>query len=142
MSQALQFAQDLKLGHYMKIPPRPMFMCQVVATVVAGTVQLAVQEWMFANIKDICDDNQRSDLSCPHNQVFFTASAVWCVVMGPFLFYLNAVVDRPFRVGVSLDQIDSSAMARFTISNFTQLLSERSCLFPSGYGNDDDLIRG
>jgi hypothetical protein len=26
---ALQFTDDFKLGHYMKIPPRPMFWCQV-----------------------------------------------------------------------------------------------------------------
>jgi OPT oligopeptide transporter protein len=35
----------MKLGHYMKVPPRTMFWCQVVATIVAGTVQLVVQEW-------------------------------------------------------------------------------------------------
>lgn len=50
MVQALQFTSDFKLGHYMKIPPRPMFWCQVVATIIAGTVQLAVQAWMFGNI--------------------------------------------------------------------------------------------
>jgi hypothetical protein len=45
MSQALQFASDMKLGHYMKVPPRTMFLCQIVATVVAGTTQLGVQQW-------------------------------------------------------------------------------------------------
>lgn len=29
MKQALSFLQDFKLGHYMKIPPRTMFMAQV-----------------------------------------------------------------------------------------------------------------
>lgn len=29
MSQALTFLADFKLGHYMKIPPRTMFMAQV-----------------------------------------------------------------------------------------------------------------
>ncbi|OJT15535.1 Sexual differentiation process protein isp4 [Trametes pubescens] len=29
MSQAMVFTSDFKLGHYMKIPPRPMFWCQV-----------------------------------------------------------------------------------------------------------------
>ena len=43
MTQALQFTSDFKLGHYMKIPHRPMFWCQIVAMVVAGTVQLGVQ---------------------------------------------------------------------------------------------------
>lgn len=38
---------------YMKISPRPMFWAQVVATIIAGTVQLAVQAWMFSNIKSV-----------------------------------------------------------------------------------------
>lgn len=29
MKQGITFLQDLKLGHYMKIPPRAMFMAQV-----------------------------------------------------------------------------------------------------------------
>lgn len=29
MMQAITFLQDFKLGHYMKIPPRTMFMAQV-----------------------------------------------------------------------------------------------------------------
>jgi hypothetical protein len=31
MSQAIMFLQDFKLGHYMKIPPRSMFIVQVSA---------------------------------------------------------------------------------------------------------------
>ena len=59
---AMQFTADFKLGHYMKIPPRPMFWAQVcsitprldhvrlnslqvIATIIAGTVQLGVQSW-------------------------------------------------------------------------------------------------
>jgi OPT oligopeptide transporter protein len=38
ISMALQFTSDFKLGHYMKIPHRPMFFCQVAATMLAGTV--------------------------------------------------------------------------------------------------------
>lgn len=58
MAQALTFASDMKLGHYMKVPPRPMFWAQVVATVIAGTVQLGVQSWMFTNIPGMCEDDQ------------------------------------------------------------------------------------
>jgi ABC-type antimicrobial peptide transport system ATPase subunit len=85
MVQALQFASDFKLGHYMKsmhigsfklIPISDFFIScsqghvlesgrssnilwtslidvernKVVATVIAGTVQLGVQAWMFTNI--------------------------------------------------------------------------------------------
>ena len=40
MSQALYFIQDLKLGHYMKVPPRTMFWSQVVATIWSVIVQV------------------------------------------------------------------------------------------------------
>lgn len=77
MYQALQFTSDMKLGHYMKVPsvpipsiflspfayysdsPRVMFWAQVIATAVAGTVQLGVQSWIFTNIPDICSANQK-----------------------------------------------------------------------------------
>ncbi|KAG2155226.1 OPT oligopeptide transporter [Suillus bovinus] len=82
MAQALQFAQDFKLGHYMKIPPRTMFFAQVSAAAIAGTVQLAVQAWMFSNIEDICSTTQRDGFICPSTQVFGTASIIWGVI-GP-----------------------------------------------------------
>lgn len=58
MAQALTFTSDFKLGHYMKVPPRTMFWAQVVATIIAGTVQLGVQAWMFTNIPDMCATDQ------------------------------------------------------------------------------------
>ncbi|KLO10879.1 OPT oligopeptide transporter [Schizopora paradoxa] len=82
LTEATMFVQDLKLGHYIKVPPRATFLVQLLATCIAAFVQVGVKEWMFANVKDICQVNQRSDLSCPHNQVFFTASAVWGLI-GP-----------------------------------------------------------
>ncbi|CAA7266324.1 unnamed protein product [Cyclocybe aegerita] len=76
MAQALTFTSDFKLGHYMKIAPRPMFWCQVVATVVAGTVQLGVQAWMFTNIPDMCSPDQRDGFICPSTEVFGAASII------------------------------------------------------------------
>ena len=32
---------------------------QIVATVVAGTVQLGMQEWMFTHIPDMCSPHQK-----------------------------------------------------------------------------------
>ncbi|KAH9476205.1 Sexual differentiation process protein isp4 [Psilocybe cubensis] len=76
MAQAMQFTADFKLGHYMKVPPRPMFWCQIVATVIAGTVQLGVQSWMFSNIEDICTSTQKNNFTCASTQVFSTASVI------------------------------------------------------------------
>jgi OPT family oligopeptide transporter len=80
MAQALTFTSDFKLGHYMKIPPRPMFIAQVVASAVAGTTQLVVQGWMFSNIPGMCTDSEV--FICPSTQVFGAASVIWGVI-GP-----------------------------------------------------------
>ncbi|KAH7915948.1 OPT oligopeptide transporter [Hygrophoropsis aurantiaca] len=95
MAQALQFASDLKLGHYMKIPPRTMFWAQIWASVIAGTVQLGVQSWMFSNIPDMCALDQKDGFMCPYMQVFGTASIIWGVI-GP---------QRQFSVGQMYDGI-------------------------------------
>ena len=84
MAQALTFASDFKLGHYMKVPPRPMFWGQVVASIIAGTVQLGVQAWMFTNIDDMCAPTQKDGFICPSTEVFGTASIIWGVI-GPAL---------------------------------------------------------
>src|SRR5712671_4842704 len=60
MFQALGFTSDFKLGHYMKIPPRSMFWCQVVATVVAGTTQLGVQQWYVSHLAKLNSIVRRS----------------------------------------------------------------------------------
>ncbi|TDL15603.1 OPT oligopeptide transporter [Rickenella mellea] len=91
MAQALTFTSDFKLGHYMKVPPRPMFWGQVVATAVAGTVQLGVQAWMFTNIEDICAPHQKDGFICPSTQVFGTASIIWGVI-GPGLQFSHGQV--------------------------------------------------
>ncbi|KAF8258596.1 OPT oligopeptide transporter [Lactarius quietus] len=82
MNQALSFTSDFKLGHYMKIPPRPMFFCQVVATVIASTVQLGVQAWLFSNIEDICSPTQKDGFICPGTTAFGNASILWGLI-GP-----------------------------------------------------------
>ncbi|KAF4607458.1 hypothetical protein EYR38_001530 [Pleurotus pulmonarius] len=67
-------------------PPRPMFWCQVVATIVAGTTQLAVQTWMFSNIPDLCQSKQQNSFTCNSTRVFGTASIIWGVI-GPRLLF-------------------------------------------------------
>lgn len=82
MTQALTFTADFKLGHYMKIPPREMFWAQIIATVIAGTVQLGVQSWMFDNIEGICLPGQKEGFTCPDIQTFGAASVIWGAI-GP-----------------------------------------------------------
>ena len=98
LNQALSFLQDLKLGHYMKVPPRATFLgacrsfyiqsaaaegfpiAQFILTILVAFVQTGVKQWIFSNVKDICSPTQSNFLTCPGNQVTFTASVIWYVV--------------------------------------------------------------
>ncbi|KAI1339360.1 small oligopeptide transporter [Xylariaceae sp. FL0016] len=82
MSQALYFSQDLKLGHYMKVPPRTMFWSQLVASLWSGIVQIAVMNWALASIPQVCQDDQPNSYTCPGGNVFYTASIIWGAI-GP-----------------------------------------------------------
>jgi OPT family oligopeptide transporter len=85
MSQAVSFLSDFKLGHYMKIPPKSMFLVQLVGTVVASTVNLVVAYWLLGSIPNICQDAllpADSPWTCPNDRVFFDASVIWGLV-GP-----------------------------------------------------------
>ncbi|KAJ7689766.1 oligopeptide transporter [Mycena rosella] len=109
LTEATSFIQDLKLGHYVKVPPRASFLVQLVGTVLAAFLQVGVKTWIFSNVEDICSPNQKSQLTCPHNQVFFSASAVWGLIgpsrqFGPDSIYhphlyalaIGAVLPLPF----------------------------------------------
>ncbi|KAK8580441.1 hypothetical protein V6N12_070715 [Hibiscus sabdariffa] len=85
MTQAVSFLNDFKLGHYMKIPSRSMFVVQGIGTVIAGTVNLAVAWWLLTTVENICHDHllpPDSPWTCPSDGVFFDASVIWGLV-GP-----------------------------------------------------------
>ncbi|KAI0424290.1 OPT family small oligopeptide transporter [Xylaria sp. FL1042] len=91
MQQALYFSQDLKLGHYMKVPPRAMFSAQLVASVWSAIVQIAVMNWALGTIPEVCSDNQPESYTCPGGRVFFTASIIWGAIGPARIFSGNAL---------------------------------------------------
>ncbi|KXX73898.1 Sexual differentiation process protein isp4 [Madurella mycetomatis] len=82
MSQALTFVSDLKFGHYMKIPPRTMFMAQVVATTFSCFIQVVVLNYALKTIPGVCEPGQPEHFTCPGGRVFFSASVIWGLI-GP-----------------------------------------------------------
>ncbi|KAF8013883.1 hypothetical protein BT93_I1675 [Corymbia citriodora subsp. variegata] len=85
MVQAVSFLQDFKLGHYMKIPPRSMFLVQFIGTILAGTINIAVAWWLLSSVPNICQDDllpPNSPWTCPSDRVFYDASVIWGLV-GP-----------------------------------------------------------
>ncbi|GFY80431.1 oligopeptide transporter 7 [Actinidia rufa] len=85
MKQGIAFLQDFKLGHYMKIPPRSMFMAQVVGTLVSALVHLGTAWWLMDTIPDICNRAllpPGNPWTCPGDHVFYDASVIWGLI-GP-----------------------------------------------------------
>ncbi|KIO29154.1 hypothetical protein M407DRAFT_21723 [Tulasnella calospora MUT 4182] len=76
------FAQDQKLSHYMKVPPRATLLAQVVAATLAVVVQVGVQNLVFQVVPDACTPNQANEITCNVLGVQFTSSLVWGLI-GP-----------------------------------------------------------
>ncbi|RXW18921.1 hypothetical protein EST38_g6931 [Candolleomyces aberdarensis] len=87
--QAVGFAGDLKLGHYMKIPPRVMFSLQIVATLISSLLCSFIQTWMIDNIPDICTPGQKQGFRCPGSVTWFTASVIWGGISPQRLFSIG-----------------------------------------------------
>ncbi|KAK3141635.1 hypothetical protein QOZ80_4BG0336440 [Eleusine coracana subsp. coracana] len=98
MNQSVSFLNDFKLGHYMKVPPRSMFLVQLIGTVVASTMNTVVAWWLLTTVPHICEKEnlpEGSPWTCPGDHVFFDASVIWGLVgprriFGP-LGYYNAL---------------------------------------------------
>ncbi|XP_042448100.1 oligopeptide transporter 5-like [Zingiber officinale] len=85
MTQAITFLSDFKLGYYMKIPPRSMFVAQLAGAVIANASYFWTAWWLLTDVPHICDTNMLPDdtpWTCPNDSVFFSASVIWGVV-GP-----------------------------------------------------------
>ncbi|KAJ0086589.1 hypothetical protein Patl1_08708 [Pistacia atlantica] len=85
MGQAISFLSDLKLGHYMKIPKKAMFVVQLLGTIIAGSVNIIVAWYLLTTVENICQDQllpPNSPWTCPGERIFFDASVIWGLV-GP-----------------------------------------------------------
>ncbi|KAG0050153.1 hypothetical protein BGZ83_005073 [Gryganskiella cystojenkinii] len=82
---ALNFIADLKLGHYMKIPPRTMFAVQLVSTMVATSVNTTTAHWLLETVPGMCS-SAGYPFVCYGPEVFFSASVIWGAI-GPQRFF-------------------------------------------------------
>ncbi|OAQ64683.1 small oligopeptide transporter, OPT family [Pochonia chlamydosporia 170] len=78
----LNYVSDMKIGHYMKVPPRTMFAAQAFAVIWLSIVQICTYNFLIGNIDKICTDEQPQGLICPNALTFYNASVIWGVI-GP-----------------------------------------------------------
>ncbi|OPB41958.1 hypothetical protein A0O28_0030750 [Trichoderma guizhouense] len=80
-SHALSFSIDLKIAHYVKIPPRFTFFAQMVPTLVSTFVSVGIVSYQV-HLKDICTEKAPFKFTCPNQTSFFTGVTLWGTV-GP-----------------------------------------------------------
>ncbi|KAJ5492416.1 Tetrapeptide transporter OPT1/isp4 [Penicillium expansum] len=82
VKHGMDFAQDLKLGQYMKIPPRVLFFGQIYASILATATQTGVLRWMLGHIDNLCDPKNKQRFTCNGAKVMYNASLIWGTI-GP-----------------------------------------------------------
>ncbi|ORY65133.1 OPT oligopeptide transporter [Pseudomassariella vexata] len=84
-AHAVHFANDLKVAHYLKIPPWHTFAAQMIATLVSTFVSTGVMQFQI-NIENVCQPNAPMRFLCPGPNTFFTASVLWGTI-GPIKMF-------------------------------------------------------
>ncbi|KAL6871282.1 OPT domain-containing protein [Trichoderma novae-zelandiae] len=81
-SHALHFSAELKIAHYLKIPPRIIFFGQMIPTLFSTVVCVAVLQFQMS-LDNVCAPTGAPyAFSCPTANSFFTAAVLWGTV-GP-----------------------------------------------------------
>lgn len=86
VGQGVYFAMDMKLAHYLKVPPRATFVAQGVATILGALTQAGVTLWMLGHIDGICESDQSDNFTCPNGRTVYSSSVIWGLV-GPRRLY-------------------------------------------------------
>ncbi|KAF9275129.1 hypothetical protein BGZ68_000110 [Mortierella alpina] len=116
--QALNFVSDLKLGHYMKIPPQVMFMAQLVSSVFSCIINLGTATWLIKTRPNVCTP-EGYPFTCRSTKTFYSASIIWGAI-GPARVFGNkdgalyGPVQWGFLVGALLPLLSWMLAKKFT----------------------------
>ncbi|MBW0487029.1 hypothetical protein O181_026744 [Austropuccinia psidii MF-1] len=89
MHQCLDLAADLKLGIYAKIPPKDMFISQILGTAIGGVVNYIFIRLVIAEKREFLDGtiiDPTGQWTGRKPEMFYSGSVVWGLI-GPFRFF-------------------------------------------------------
>ncbi|GAA6003702.1 hypothetical protein JCM10207_003554 [Rhodosporidiobolus poonsookiae] len=106
MLQSIDLTSDLKLGLYMKIPPRHLFVCQVYGTALGGVVNYLLINGVIASKRPFLDgtlNDPTQQWSGRKPEIFFSASVIFGLI-SPSRFFDEQyhVLYWGFLVGILL----------------------------------------
>ncbi|CAG8093190.1 unnamed protein product [Penicillium olsonii] len=125
VGQGVFFSMDMKLAHYLKVPPRTCFVAQGVATIVSALTQVGVTLWMLGKVSGICNSDQTSGFSCPNGRTIHSTPVNWGLA-GHRRLYSAGRIYSPllhfFWIG-ALAPLVTYLMYRYTRRRFWKLIN-------------------
>ncbi|KAG0042933.1 hypothetical protein BGZ83_012015 [Gryganskiella cystojenkinii] len=90
--QCMNLTSGFKLGHYMKVPPRKIFITVLYGTIVGAFVNIQVLDWVLIyNRQALFDADPRSGWSFRNLDLFFSASLLWGAISPERLFAASSI---------------------------------------------------
>ncbi|KAK9378026.1 OPT oligopeptide transporter protein-domain-containing protein [Kockiozyma suomiensis] len=80
--QTESFVSDLKMGHYVKLPPRAMFRVQMLAVVVQSFMTVAILNFTIDSINNFCSLTQPDHFTCAYPRSLYSEGILYGIV-GP-----------------------------------------------------------
>ncbi|KAK0580749.1 hypothetical protein LWI29_005784 [Acer saccharum] len=99
MSHALYFMYELKMGHYMKIPPKSMFVAQLTGGIISAVVNFCTSWWLISTVENICDPKnlpKGSPWTCPTQRTVYDNSIIWGMIGPRRVFFPEGMYSKLF----------------------------------------------
>ncbi|PVU94517.1 hypothetical protein BB561_002502 [Smittium simulii] len=74
--QAVQSAENFKIGHYMKLPPKYIFFIQIFGTFLSVVISIITVKFTASLDPDLCMDYSKS-WNCAKIKTVFSSSSIW-----------------------------------------------------------------
>lgn len=102
-ARGVLFSENLKLGLYVKIPPRQNFAAQIVATIVSASVCTGVLSYQMNHIEGVCTPEAELSLYCRDTDSYFKSAVFWGSIgprriWGSGGLYTETLMGFPFGV--------------------------------------------
>lgn len=94
---ALSFISDFKLAHYMKIPPKSMFIAQTIGTIISTLASFLTSWWLISAVENICEPEKLpkgSPWTCPQMTAVYDFSVIWGVIGPKRMFFPDGMYSK------------------------------------------------
>jgi OPT family oligopeptide transporter len=142
MAQCLALLSDLKLGHYMKIPPRAMFLSQIWGTIVGGVFNYVMMIVIINAQRDYLDGSKvdQTGLWSGYQPQIFWGSALIFGALGPRRMFAASgnysFVFYGFLVGIAIPIVQWGLSKKFPKITWSKvnlaLIANGMSNFPNG----------